>query len=309
MVDRAYVESQLRKIGFGSSRVNKAEIRELENILLPHEKLYECVNGYYDGGVALLVATDIRVLLIDKKPMGFLNVDDVRFDMVSDIDYSHRVFGAQVSINCGMRRLNFKSYNQPRLRKLVGHIQNRMSEIKREQFQHATSQKKHLEDINRQLQMYLLAQQQHLERQLSINNISKETSPPKPTPHLADYLFAQRLLEQFENETKPKVSIRPSASKPKREADFEIVESSSVQNAADKKLLEEMAEAGRLEVYGGTDKVSHSSEVSEQMPTMSGDVYGLELTPFKIAYAKLPYLLRSRRYKGATTTTQRQNAT
>ena len=143
MVDRETVQNQLDKIGFGSSRINRAELRELENILLPDEIIYECVNGYYEGGVALLVATDIRVLLIDKKPMGFLNVDDLRFDMISDIDYNHRIFGAQIVINCGMRNLVFKSYNQPRLRKTIGHIQQRMSELKREQNQHASDQKGH----------------------------------------------------------------------------------------------------------------------------------------------------------------------
>ena len=144
MVDRDYVRSQLAKIGFGGGRFNQAEIKELENILLPDETIYECVNGYYEGGVALLVATDIRVLLIDKKPMGFLNVDDVRFDMISDIDYSHRIVGAQININCGMRNLLFKSYNQARLRKAIGHIQQRMSEMKKELTLQATVQKKHL---------------------------------------------------------------------------------------------------------------------------------------------------------------------
>ena len=49
MVDREYIESQLKKIGFGRGRINRAEIKELENILIPDEIIYECVNGYYDG--------------------------------------------------------------------------------------------------------------------------------------------------------------------------------------------------------------------------------------------------------------------
>ncbi|MCL4357751.1 PH domain-containing protein [Patescibacteria group bacterium] len=298
MVDREYVQSQLAKIGFGEGRFNRAEIRELENILLPDEIIYECVNGYYEGGVALLVATDIRVLLIDKKPMGFLNVDDVRFDMISDIDYSHRIIGAQININCGMRNLLFKSYNQPRLRKAIGHIQQRMSEIKKELTLHATVQKKHLEDINKQLQMYLLAQQQHLERQLNDGQVQQ---PPRPNPQLADYLFAQRLLEEFQERTGKRVELTPEPLPIPPQKKTATIASAPLPDASEQRLLEEMVEAGRMEVFGGSDKITHfaSNDSSLSLQATSGDDSvdsGLDVSPIKIAYAKLPYLLRHRRY-------------
>lgn len=304
MVDRAYVESQLNKIGFGKGRVNRAEILELEHILMSDEIIYECVNGYYEGGIALLVATDNRVLLIDKKPMGFLNVDDVRFDMISDLDYSHRVFGAQININCGMRNLIFKSYNQARLRKAIGHIQQRISEIKREQSDHAVTQKQHLEDINKQLQMYLLSQQQQLQRQLSSDESSSDQI--RPSPQLADYLFAQRLLEDFQSRSGAITSFPdnkseavPGDSKNETTQASPIAKSDPPSLDKERKLLDEIAEAGRLEVFGGADKESHSI-VSPASPPLP-DSYGLDITPFKIAYAKLPYLLRSRRYRNPIT--------
>ncbi len=294
MVDRDYIERQLKEIGFANRRLNRAEIRELENILLPEETIYECVNGYYEGGVALLVATDIRVLLIDKKPMGFLNVDDLRFDMISDIDYSHRIFGAQININCGMRNLVFKSYNQPRLRKAIGHIQQRMSEIKKEQSQHANEQRNHLEEINHQLQIYLLAQQQHLEQQLSMNH---DVQLPKPSPKLADYLFAQRLLEDFQNRgidpDTPKTNPTGVNSADKLDIEFVPVDH------MDKKLLEEMAEEGRREVLGETIQVANDASSPALQSSIQGginDAHSFDLSPFRIAYSKLPYLLRSRRY-------------
>ena len=291
MVDRDYIKSQLTKIGFGTSRINRAEIQELENILLPDETIYECVNGYYEGGVALLVATDIRVLLIDKKPLGFLNVDDMRFDMISDIDYTHRIIGAQININCGMRNLVFKSYNQPRLRKAIGHIQQRMSEIKKEQNQHASEQKNHLEEINHQLQIYLLAQQQHLEQQLATSQASQ---PPKPNPQLADYLFAQRLLEDFQSR-EPRVEPKKASKAPLAET---VKQVEALPQVNDPEMLREIAEAGRLEVFGGADKISHPATKPLIVPSPVNQDYmhGLDVTPFKIAYAKLPYLLRSRRY-------------
>lgn len=291
MVDLNYLESQLKAIKFGNSRINKAEVRELQQVLLPEEKIYECVNGYYEGGMALLVATDIRVLLIDKKVMGFLNVDDLRFDMISDIDYSHKILGAQIRINCGMRNLIFKSINQQRLRKLIGHVQHRMSEIKREQSQHASGQKQHLEEINKQLQMYLLAQQQLLERQY---NDKQPVTPLKPDPQLADYLFAQRLLEDFhQNGTQVPDTPLPSDLPPILSTGYVNKQPSVGTNQA---LLDEIAEAGKREVFGEvmSDSLSQANAVDELKQT----AYTVaENASLMIAYSKLPYLLRTRRYR------------
>ncbi len=295
MVDLKYVENQLKNIKFGSGRVNRAEVKELQHILLEDEIIYECVNGFYEGGVALLVATDIRVLLIDKKPMGFLNVDDLRFDNISDIDYSHRAFGAKINVNCGMKSLQFKSYNQQRLRKLIGHVQHRMSEIKRDESKHATLQKQHLEDINKQLQMYLMAQHQQLQRQL--DDTEKQKNILKPDPQLADYLFAQRLMDEFYNKTHQveasnKLSNTAVIKKVDHEAEIRYED-------PNQKLMEEMAEAGRMEVFGVGDNISHNESIEdkkENKADFAAGYQGVEVTPFKIAYAKLPYLLNSRRF-------------
>ena len=67
MVDSRYIKTQLKKISFDKSKFNKPEIAELVNIIHDNESIYECVNGFYEGGFGLLVATDTRVLLVDKK--------------------------------------------------------------------------------------------------------------------------------------------------------------------------------------------------------------------------------------------------
>src|SRR5580704_1396363 len=116
MVSQKSVQEQLNRIGFNYHRMlNQTEIRELPRILLPDEEIYECVNGYYEAGMALLIATNVRVLLVDKKPLKYLNVEDLRFDMINQLDYSHRMMGAQISISAGNKILKFRSYNQQRL--------------------------------------------------------------------------------------------------------------------------------------------------------------------------------------------------
>src|SRR5580692_10836308 len=121
MVSKQLINEQLKRLGFSLNGWGRSEIRELPHILLPGEEIYELVNGTYEGGFALAVATDARLLLVDKKPMNYLTVEDIRFDMISEIDYSHRLLGAQIGISTGSRDLTFRSFNQPRLRKLIGH--------------------------------------------------------------------------------------------------------------------------------------------------------------------------------------------
>ena len=62
--------------------------------------------------------------------------------------------------------------------------------------------------------------------------------------------------------------------------------------------MREIAEAGHLEVFGGADKSAQPLSKPQVVPSPINQDYmhGLDVTPFKIAYAKLPYLLRSRRY-------------
>lgn len=158
MVDTTLVEEQLKKIKFNSQSVNRAETEELAAIILPDEEIFECANGWYEGGFALIVATNFRVLLIDKKPFKFLNVEDLRFDMINEIDYSHRLFDARIHISTGSKTLYFRSVNQQRLRKLISHVQHRMAEIKLEQKHSDDKQQHHLEQINSKLQSYLVAQ-------------------------------------------------------------------------------------------------------------------------------------------------------
>lgn len=155
------VDEQLKRLNINYRVWGKAEAKELCNILRPDEVIEECTNGYYEAGFAMLLATKDRVLLVDKKPFNYLTVEDMRFDMITELDYSHRLIGAQIKINAGYKSLNFTSWNQLKLRRLMTYIQNRMSEIKLEQQQHQDEQKRHLEMMNKQLEMYLRLQQFH----------------------------------------------------------------------------------------------------------------------------------------------------
>lgn len=129
MVSLREVEEQLKHVGCNFKMWGRAEIRELSNVLMPEEKIAQAVNGTYEGGFAMLCVTNYRVLLIDRKPM-ILTIEDIRYDMMAEVDYHNRLLGATIRIFTPMRNLVFSSWSNPRLRKCVNYIQQRVMEIR-----------------------------------------------------------------------------------------------------------------------------------------------------------------------------------
>lgn len=134
MVSLSQVEDQLKRVGCNFRFWGRPEIRELTKILMPGEVIAQAVNGRYENGFAMLVATDHRLLLIDKKPM-FLTLEDVRFDMIAEIDFSAQLFDGTVKIITPNRKLVFTTWSQERLRKVLNYTQQRVSEIRQHYMQ------------------------------------------------------------------------------------------------------------------------------------------------------------------------------
>jgi hypothetical protein len=299
MVSQESVAAQLKRIGFSEKAWGRAEVRELPNIILPDEEIFECVNGIYEGGFALLVSTDVRVLLIDKKPFNFLTVEDLRFDMINEIDYNHRAFGAYVDITTGNRELKFRSYNQPRLRKLINHVQGCMADIKKKQANHQAGQNQHLQAINGHLQTYLLAQHKHqeeLQRRLEEAQRGGTTvsgpapAPPLPSPELSDYLLAQGLLTDYEARTGKADPQVARAGPPAVAYDAPSAADGSDDAAAlpDDEQREELRAEAQREIFGGHPAVS--------TPRAADRNRVFEINPLKLAYSKLPMAMRRRKF-------------
>lgn len=129
MVNPKLVTKQLRQIGCDYTSWGRTEVKELANVLMDNEQIMQAVNGYYDGGFALLCATNLRVLIVDKKPF-LLTVDDMRYDMIAEVDYSSRLLTAVLHIVTPMHSLAFVSWSRAKLRKSMNYIQQRVMELR-----------------------------------------------------------------------------------------------------------------------------------------------------------------------------------
>jgi Bacterial PH domain len=300
MVTRQTIKEQLEKIDFSMHGWNRSEIEELKNIILPDEEISECVNGFYEGGFALLVATDIRVILVDKKPLNFLSVEDLRFDMINEIDYNHRAFGAGITITTGSKALKFTSYNKQRLRKLIGHVQHCMANTKKTQADSQAGQHQHLEQINQQLQAYLVAQykqQQKLQDYLGELQTGN-TTPPVPVEkaemsrQLKDYLFANGLLEKYAEESgnDPVALIQEQAAS-------QASSTPVPQQASSSQDLDDLYADGMREVFGKSSSHKLSGKLAAvQDASMSKLSGSFDFSPLKAVYRILPSAIGKRRF-------------
>lgn len=126
MVDKKRVREQLAAIGADFRFWGRAEANELPQLLFDDEVIEGALNGRYEKGFALLVATNHRLLLLDKKPF-VLCFEDMRYEMVSEVEYTEQAFTATLFLRKSGRVLQFMSYRIKRLRGLTTFIKDKMT--------------------------------------------------------------------------------------------------------------------------------------------------------------------------------------
>lgn len=132
MIHPDEVKRQIAEVGANSLLWGRAELRELPKILFQGERLYHVLNGRYEGGFAILCTTNHRVLLIDKKPF-YLTLEDTRYDMISDVQFNHRLLDASIWIGTVHKKMIFIAYNHAKLRNLTHFIQQQVMATRQQQ--------------------------------------------------------------------------------------------------------------------------------------------------------------------------------
>lgn len=129
MVTLKEVEKQLNAIDANSRFWGRAEIVELQHILVPGEQIQACMNGKYEGGFATFVATDQRLLLVDKK-LFYLTVEDMRYDMIAEVDFGAQLMSGTIRVCTPTKTLTFTTLKPKPLRLAANYIQQRVMQVR-----------------------------------------------------------------------------------------------------------------------------------------------------------------------------------
>jgi hypothetical protein len=133
MVHPSIIEARLGELRFRSSRWFRAEVHELQHVLMDHEKIIALACGRYFGSYALLVATDHRLLLIDKR-VFFMNMESTPYDMISEIDFNSQAYNATLTIFTLNKTHKFTSIKyKSQLRDISNYAQKRIAEMRNQQ--------------------------------------------------------------------------------------------------------------------------------------------------------------------------------
>lgn len=193
MMTSSEVKRQLKHLGFTRNFLCRAELDELPRILLPDEQINQLAFGWYNAGMALLCATNHRVLLIDKKPFSLV-VEDVRYDMIAEVMYQYRLLDASIFLTYAPKTLQFKCWNQAKLRQLASYIQQRVVEKKQKQ---EPEQPSATETVNMPIYggvMPFVANQLSAARKYSLNDADNTV---RLNPYRSQALPRRRKLSKF----------------------------------------------------------------------------------------------------------------
>ncbi len=121
MVAKKSLKGQLKNIGLHFRIFGRAEVKELQRILRFGENIYQCAFGYYHGGSGLLVVTDQRILLIDKRTF-YLNLEEFTYKNIKNVELQFKTLQATLTVHCLDKKLIFRSLSDARLRNMSMYI-------------------------------------------------------------------------------------------------------------------------------------------------------------------------------------------
>ncbi len=81
-----WVKEQLRNVGVTKYGTTMSGVRYLAKLIHPGEQIMGVIYGRNSDGSVVLVATDRRIVYINKKPF-FSNFDELTYDIVSGVSY------------------------------------------------------------------------------------------------------------------------------------------------------------------------------------------------------------------------------
>jgi hypothetical protein len=96
---------------------------------MPHERVLAVLSGFYTAGTAILCVTSHRLLLVDKK-MVRLSFEDVRFESIREVNFSHQAIMASVKFIYAGREMQFRSWYKSELRMLAQLVQQKMFDVR-----------------------------------------------------------------------------------------------------------------------------------------------------------------------------------
>lgn len=119
---KARILDELKRRGVSRYGLLKLGIRFLPKVIHPFEHIQAVVYGRNDSGSVMLIATDTRIIYLDKKPL-FVNYDEITYDVVAGVTFGHAGISSTVTLHTRMGDYKIRTLNSDCASKFVNYIE------------------------------------------------------------------------------------------------------------------------------------------------------------------------------------------
>ena len=119
-----HVKDELRLRGANAYNMWLPETQYLPHILHKDEHIMGSVFGKYKEGRGALIATDQRILVLDKKP-GFMHCDELTFMIIGGVTYTRGLLFGYVILHTRLGDFSFRTFNLKNAANFVDYIETK----------------------------------------------------------------------------------------------------------------------------------------------------------------------------------------
>jgi Bacterial PH domain/Short C-terminal domain len=120
------IKEQIGHLDNASRLLGRREIRELPNILWEDEEIEKLVQGTYGNSTGILVATNKRLVFVDKG-IAKLRVEDFPYDKLTSIQYQTGLVMGTVTIFASGNRAEIKNVAKDQCRGFADYVRARIT--------------------------------------------------------------------------------------------------------------------------------------------------------------------------------------
>jgi hypothetical protein len=123
------VVQMINRLPLGGKFVGRREVKELPNILWDDEQVVDLVQGFYNNGTGILVATQKRLLFVDKGMLGGLKVEDFPLDKISSLQYSTGFLLGEITVFTSGNKAVIKNVDKGQTRTFAEGVRARIASM------------------------------------------------------------------------------------------------------------------------------------------------------------------------------------
>jgi hypothetical protein len=128
MDDAASIEKAIKNLSGGEKWLGRGEIKALPSILWEDEMPEKIIQGTYNNGSGILVATNKRLVFVDKGIMS-LKVEDFPYDKITSIQYNTGMLMGGIDIYASGNKAEIKNITKDQVKPFAEYIRARITGI------------------------------------------------------------------------------------------------------------------------------------------------------------------------------------